>query len=126
MDYHLLTILHVGAQRSSPELLSLDREINVLQTCLLKKKNSFEDFFQCCVLSSRWLSMLSSHLSLGLPLGLCPFIFDGIATLSVNFSSVRPRDMTKPSKFVLIDYLNNGHHVVIGMAVNSGRPFFCE
>ena len=34
----------------------------------------------------RWLSMLSSHLSIGIPLGLFPIIFNFIATLSVDSS----------------------------------------
>ena len=46
---NLLTILQVGAQGSSPELLSFDREINVLQSCLFLKlfvpRTSFRDVF---------------------------------------------------------------------------------
>ena len=42
----------------------------------------------------RWLSMLSSHLSLGLPRGLFHFIFNFITTLSVDSSSLL---MTRPN-----------------------------
>ena len=70
---HPLTILQIGVQGSSPELLSVDQEINVLQCLRFSKhfvsRTSFSDVF----FSFRWLSMLSSHLSLGLPLGLFPF-----------------------------------------------------
>ena len=51
--------------------------------------------------------MLSSHLSLSPHIRLFPFIFNCITTLSV----VSPCDMAKPSKCVLIDYLNNGQHI---------------
>ena len=96
---HLLTIFHVGAQESSPDRLSVDREINILQSCLFSKHFvSFSDVF----FPFRWLLMLSSHLSLGLPLGVFPFIFNFITTLSVDSS---PLLMTWPnhqSVFLLI------------------------
>ena len=41
----------------------------------------------------RGLSVLSSYLSLGLPLGLFPFIFNIITTLSVDSSSLSPHDI---------------------------------
>ena len=109
---HLLTIVQIGAQGSSPELLSVDREINFPQYCLLLKhfvsRTSFIDVF----FLFEWLSMLSGRLSLGLPLGLFPFIFNVITTLSVDSYSlvmtVHRHDMAKPSKLVLVDSLNNG------------------
>ena len=55
--------------------------------------------------------MLSSHLSFGLPLGLFPFIFNFITTLSVDSSSLH--DMAKPSKFVLVDHLNSEQHITL-------------
>ena len=85
---HLLTILQVGVQESSPELLSLDQEISVLPSFRFSKhfvpRTSFNDVF----FPFRWLSMLNSHLSLGLPLGIFPFIFNIITTLSVESSSL--------------------------------------
>ena len=82
---HMLTILLVGAQASSPELLS---EISFLQSSQFSKHfapvTSFSDVF----FPFRWLSMLSIHLSLGLPLGLFPFLFNFITTLSIESSSL--------------------------------------
>ena len=56
---HLLTILQVGVQGSSPELLSLDREINILQSFRFSKhfvsRTSFRDElllsggYRCCL-----------------------------------------------------------------------------
>ena len=57
---NLLTIPQVGAQGYSPELLSFDREINVLQSCLFSKhfvpRTSFRDVlfflsggYRCCL-----------------------------------------------------------------------------
>ena len=98
---HLLTILQVGAQGSYPVLLSVDRDINVLESCLFSKyfvsRTSFRDVF----FPFRWLSM-SSHLSLGLPLGLFPFIFNFITTLSVESSSLLMTWPNHQSLFLLI------------------------
>ena len=64
----MLTAHHTpgGAQGSSPEFLSVDREINVLQYCLFSKHfvrwTSFRDVF----FPFWWRSMLTSHPSLGL------------------------------------------------------------
>ena len=64
----LLTAHHTpgGAQGSSQEFPSIDREINVLQYCLFSKhfvrRTSFRDVF----FPFWWRSMLYSHLSLGL------------------------------------------------------------
>ena len=68
---------HVGWSRNKwPRILS------ILETFC------FEDFFRDVFFSFWWRSMLSSHLSLGLPLGLFPFIFNVITTLSVDSSSL--------------------------------------
>ena len=88
----LLTPLLLAAQRSSPEFLSVDREITVLQSCLFSKhfvrRTSFKDVF----FPSWWLSMLSSHVVF--PLGLFPFIFNCITTLIIDSSSLL---MTRPN-----------------------------
>ena len=78
--------LLLGAQGSSPEFLSVDREITVLQSCLFSKhfvrRTSFKYVF-----FPFWLrSMLSSHVVF--PLGLFPFIFNCITTLSIDSSSL--------------------------------------
>ena len=115
-SFLLLTILHVGVQGSSPELLSVNQYISVLQSCLFSKhfvqRTCFTDVFFLAI-HFRWLSILSSHLSLGLPLGLFQSIFSCIATL-IDSSS----DMVKPSKFVLIDFLNNGQHITMSVCLH--------
>ena len=96
----LLTILQVGVQGSSPELLSVDQAINVLQSFRFSKhfvsRTSFSDVF----FPFRWLSMLSSHLSL--PLGLFLFIVYFIITLSVDYSSLLVTWPNHQSLFLLI------------------------
>ena len=67
---HLLTILQIGVQGSSPELLSVDQEISVLQSCLFSKHFASRTSFIGVFFPFRWLSMLSSHLIIGLPPGL--------------------------------------------------------
>ena len=52
----------------------------------------------------RWLSMLSSHLSLGLPLGRFPFIVNFITTLSVDSSSLPMTWPNHRSLFLLITW----------------------
>ena len=97
----LLIILQVGVQGSSPEPLSVDREI-CLQSCLISKhfvsRTSFSDvlFFPF-----QWLWMLSSHLSLGLPLCLFPFIFNFTTTLNIDSPSFF---MVKSLWYILVDY----------------------
>ena len=103
---HLLTILQIGIQGSSPELLAVDREINILQYCLFSKHVVSRTSFSHVFFPFRWPSMFSSHISIGLPRGLVPFVFNFTITLSVD-SFLFPHDMTKPPKFVLVDYLNN-------------------
>ena len=80
------------AQCSSPEFLSVDREINVLQSCLFSKhfdrRTSFKDLF----FPFWWRSMLSSHVVF--PLGLFHFIFNCITTLIIESSSLL---MTMPN-----------------------------
>ena len=61
-------------------------------------RTSFRDVF----VPFRWLFMLSSHHSIGLPLGLFAFIFNFITTISIS-----PHDMAKRSEFVLVDYRSN-------------------
>ena len=96
----LPTILQVGVQGSSPQLLSI--LINVVQSCLFSKhlvsRTSFSDVF----FPFRWLSMLSSHLSLDLPLGLFPFIFNVITTMSIDSSSLLVTWTNHRSLFLLI------------------------
>ena len=55
--------------------------------------------------------MLSSHLSIGLPIGLFHFIFDFFTTSTLTLPL--PHDIAKTSKFVPIDHLNNGQHITI-------------
>ena len=63
-------------------------------------RTSFSDVF----FPFRWLSMLSSHLSLGLPLGLFPVIFNFITTLSVDSSFLLVTWPNHPSLFLLITW----------------------
>ena len=98
----MLTVHHTpgGAQGSSPEFLSVDREISVIQSCLFSKhfvrRTSFRDvFFPFC-----WRSMLSSHIVF--PLGLFPFIFNCITTLSIDSSSLRITRLNHRSLFLSI------------------------
>ena len=72
---NLLTILQVGVQGSSPELLSVDREINVPQSCIFSKHFVSRTSLVYAFFPFRWMSMLSGHLSLDFPIGLFPFIF---------------------------------------------------
>ena len=84
--------LLLWAQWSTPAFLSVDREINVLQSCLFSKhfvrRTSFKDVF----FPFWWRSMLSSHVVF--PLGLFPFLFNWITTLSIDSSSLL---MTRPN-----------------------------
>ena len=67
---------------------SVDQEFNVLPSSRFSKHfvsmTSFSDVF----FPLRWLSRLSSHLSLGLPLGLFPIVYIFITTLRVDSSSL--------------------------------------
>ena len=93
---HLLTCSHTPSWRSrifSRTPVSWVRNqcppiFSVLKTYF--SRTSFSDVF----FPFRWLSMLSSHLSIGLPLALFPFIFNFITTLSVEYS---PLLMTWPN-----------------------------
>ena len=69
------------AQGSSPELLSLDREISVLQTFLFSKHFASMTSFKEVLFSFK----LSSHISIGISLGLFSFIFNFITTLPVPY-----------------------------------------
>ena len=142
----LLSILQVGVQGSSPELLSVDREINVLHSSLfskhfgsitsfwyyqkeviepkwlrwldnidshLKGNNTYDVLF-----SFRWLSMLSSHLSLGLPLGLFIFVFNVFTSLSIG-SSFLPMTWPNHRSVILVDYLNSEYHITLSVNVFS-------
>ena len=62
----LLTTLQVADEGPSPEFLSVDREINVLQSCLFSKHSFLRTSFRDVFFPFWWRSMLSSHLSLGL------------------------------------------------------------
>ena len=53
----------------------------------IRKTFRCEDLFQDVFFSFRWLSMMSSHPSLGIPLGIFPFIFNFTTTLSGDSSS---------------------------------------
>ena len=86
---HLLTIFQVGDQGSSQELLSVDQEINVLQYCLFSKHFvPMTSFLRDVFFPFRQLSMLSSHLSLGIPPGVFPFIFNFTTTIRVASSAL--------------------------------------
>ena len=71
---HLLTILQVGVQWSSPELLWVGPENNFLQSCLFSKHVVARTSFRDVLFPFRWLLMLSSHLSFVLLRGIFPFI----------------------------------------------------
>ena len=92
--------LLLGAQRSSPEFLSVDREINILQSCLFSKHFFRRTSFKYVFFPFWWRSMLSSHVVF--PLGLFPVIFNCITTLSIDSSSLLMTMPNHRSKFLSI------------------------
>ena len=88
----LFTTLQGGAQGSSPESLLVDREINVLQSCQFSKHFVPRTSFRYMSFPFWWRSMLSSHVVF--LLGLSPFIFNCMTTLSIDSSSLL---MTRPN-----------------------------
>ena len=85
MNGHLASSFPIGAQWSSPEL-----------SCQLIDKSMFSNIFYFFSRTSFWdvlfpfclLSTLSSCLSLGIPLGLFPYISNFTTTLIVDSSSL--------------------------------------
>ena len=85
-------------------VMSVCREINLLHS----RNISFQARY--VLFPFRWLSMLSSHLSLGLPRGLFPFILKFITTLTIDYSSpvaytggfLVARNPTPPTRLFLI------------------------
>ena len=107
--------------------MSVDRLFNDLQSCLFSKHFVSRTYFRYVFSPFRWISMLSSHISLGLSLGLFPFIFNFITTLSVDSSSLIMTLPLNRSLFWLITStmgITLSVQISISLFVPSDNPFY--
>ena len=97
---------HHSPDRCSSSIISMTpvswARNKFVQSFLFSKQFVPRTYFRDVIFPLRGLSLLSSHLSLGLPLGLFPFIFNIVTTISVESSALLMTWPNHRSLFLLI------------------------